>query len=120
MSPHDFVTYIHELGVGLQKSTLMGLQEPPGRIVSDVEKTRSEWFRHLPDIEKRHIEDIVRIAVQGTIFAILVELDGDGSFSRYDENGMLRLTFEKGEASHLLNDPEDENLHDVYRSLIEW
>lgn len=114
MNSEEFVAAIKEIvRDSAIEDTIENLEEPPGRIVPEAEKQRSEWFNKLSVKDRSNVEIIVTEAVDEALFGLLAILDGARAIE--DDKGRLVLVH-KGVAEVLLNDPDKIGLHELYNA----
>lgn len=94
--------------------TLGNLKQAP-KSSSDFERSRTKCFSELPMLEKKHIESIVKDAVNESLFGFLCVIDGVRAIEDDEIKGKLILTYEKSGTSFVLNNPSDIYLHDLYQ-----
>ncbi|MBN9663650.1 MAG: hypothetical protein J0H49_35960 [Acidobacteria bacterium] len=120
MNKEEFVQLIYEIGEGTVDCEVGCLEKPPGRQPYASMIARSQWYAGLSDHDKTMIREVIRFAAQFAIFGVLCEFDGVGGVAGNPEDGMLEIRFRKAGEETLITDPDQEELHGLYRSLIEW
>ena len=53
------------------ENTVKNLEDPPGRLVPEAERIRSDWFNGLSDNHRDKVESIIRDAVDDAVFGLL-------------------------------------------------
>ena len=100
-------------------SGLIGyLENPTGRKPPKSLVHLSEYISNLSQNEKSTLQKIIAHATHSKIFGLLAVLDGVRAIENSSGKGELKLYWEKGEERILLNDPEGEDLHDLYQSEV--
>lgn len=89
--------------------------DPPGRKISPEAKQLSEWYKSLGSQERDFVARIITDAVDRAIFGFLCVLDGVRAIEGARDKGRLVLFYDR-ESRVLLNNPDDEYLHDIYNS----
>ena len=100
-----------ETAVDSIKSNLI---KPPGKKPSEKLQEMSEWYNNIGDNDKAILLQIIRESVETSIFGFLCVLDGVRIIEDSDEKGKLLLYYEKNGNRQLLNDPNEEYLHDQF------
>ena len=98
---------------------ISNLRHPPGRQPKQSLVELSTWFNKQNDDDKKKITNIVKTAVNHSIFGFLCILDGVSSIkeANSDFDPILKLTYTDSVSEIVLNDPNEEFLHDIYQSL---
>lgn len=99
---------------GSIQSIKSNLSQPPGRKPEQKLVEMSEWFNQLGDDEKNMVLKIVRESVETTVFGFLCVLDGVRPIEDEEAKGVLELYFKKDGDQQLLNNPDQEYLHDLF------
>ena len=114
MDAESFVTavkaHVHDAAVAGVVSTL---EHPPGHRPAAQHAALSEWFRSLPETERKRVHRVIALSVHAALFGLLCALDGvrktsEGEFELFHVDAA-------GERTRL-NAPEAEFLHDIYQS----
>lgn len=95
------------------KSVQSNLKNPPGRKPAHGLVELSEWFHSLDTENQSMILKLVRESVQTAVFGFLCVLDGVRTIEDTEVKGQLKLIYEKGQESILLNDLDKDYLHDL-------
>ena len=64
---------------------------------------------------KEVINNIISFSIESTIFSFLCLLDGVRKLD--NENGSLQLFYDNNNSKNLLNNSEEDYLHDIFNSL---
>jgi hypothetical protein len=94
------------------------LKNPPGRRPEQSLVELSVWFNQLNEEEKIQVKNIIRMAVNHSIFGFFCVLDGVRSIKETNDgvDPVLKLIYDDSENEVILNDPEQDFLHDIYRA----
>jgi hypothetical protein len=116
----DSGQFVRALKIAVEKSSVKGIKEllmkPPGRKPHAELLRRSEWFNNLSEEDKNMVMEIAGESVKSSVFGFLCVLDGVRAIEDEEDKGDLKLYFEKGGNRVLINDPDQEFLHDLYKS----
>ena len=98
--------------------SIRNLEKPPGRQPHIDSVEASAFYNSLTDEQKVMLRKIVHSSIDIGIFKMLVILDNLSN--GVDTDGEFELYFNSGGEKVRLNDPNDEDLHDLYnwRSAI--
>lgn len=114
MGPEEFIKRVKRV---VEDPAVSGCVEsyrdPPGRQPAEDLLELSRWYNGLSEENQRMVEKAMRDAVQTSIFSFLCALDGVSAFTQPGE-GELELYYVHGSSRVLLNDPDAEELHDIY------
>lgn len=100
-------------GLELITSTLCS---PPGRKPKETLVKLSEYFNNKSEQEKEIIKEIIQFSINSTIFDMLCIFDG---VTKLDENiEDIKLSVMMGNKEYLLNDIEQQYLHDLFNIKI--
>ena len=95
------------------KDIISTLEDPPGRRPSEKLKEMSEFYNSQDS--KEVINNIISFSIESTIFSFLCLLDGVRKLD--NENGSLQLFYDNNNSKKLLNNSEEDYLHDIFNSL---
>ena len=116
----DSKQFVEALRMTVGRSSVKGIKEllikPPGRKPNAELLRRSEWFNNLSEVDKQMVIDIASESVKFSVFGFLCVLDGVRAIEGEEDKGILKLYFEKDGNRVLINDPDQEFLHDLYKS----
>lgn len=119
MDQEKFVNIIKEVVKDLAiEGSIRNLDKPAGRS-SDIKLVEaSEWCNTLDDNQKIQVKNIIEMAVDDSIFGFLCVIDGVRTIkdSIDSEEGVFKLSYIENKMESILNDPEDNYLHDIYNS----
>lgn len=87
---------------------------PPGRNPDKSLLEISKWYRKLNNIEKEKVKIAVFDVLKMSVFSLLTILDDVNKVT--DEEGKFELYFVSPNGKILLNDPNEEYLHDIFNS----
>jgi hypothetical protein len=96
------------------ESVLSILREPPGPAPDQRYVGLSAWYERLTENDRMMVRESVREAAEQAVFNFLTILDGVSAIENSSQKGNLRLYFVKDEKSVLLNDPNEEELHNLF------
>lgn len=117
MNGQNFTEIIVEV---VRKTAITGsieyLKEPPGRKPPEEVVRLSEWYNSLSDKDKENLNRTVAMAVDDSLFGFLAVLDGVRTIEDEDK-GLLELHYVKNNEKILLNNPNEEFLHDMYNGI---
>ena len=118
MDGKDFVRAIKELVKNSAvTTTIKNLESPPGRKPSEELVTLSSWYKQLDDTNKGMVKRVLDVVTDSSVFGFLAVLDGVRVIEDSSDKGDFELYYINNENRELLNDPEEEYLHDIYKSL---
>lgn len=89
------------------------LKCPPGKNPSKESSELSLFYNELTDEEKQKLREIIEQAAETTLFGMLCVLDGVRAIESGEDKGSLELWFRKDNSTMLLNDPDEDFLHDL-------
>jgi hypothetical protein len=95
-------------------TVLKTLANPPGRQPRRYQAELSSWYNSLADEDKQQVANVIREAVDQTVFGMLAVLDGVRTID--DEHSDLYLRTGDGT---LLNDPAGNELHAIFRATVD-
>lgn len=111
------VEFINSIKISVEESAVRSVSEnlisPPGKSPLEELLNLSKWFNSLSIEDKEMAEKLVREAVHTSVFGFLCVLDGVRAIEDTYEKGKLLLYYEKNNERVLLNDPDEEYLHDL-------
>ncbi len=97
-----------------KKSMQSILISPPGRQPNEKIVQLSNWFNNLTAEDKNRVREIIAESIDTAVFGFLCVLDGVKAIEDGREKGTLALYYEKDGIRRLLNDPDDDYLHDIF------
>ena len=89
------------------------LESPPGRQPVEELLSMSQFYKNLDSGQKAIFEKIIRMVTDDILFGVLCVLDGVRAIESGEDKGVLELLYRKHGLTVLLNDPEEEFLHDL-------
>ena len=117
MDKEQFVTivdkFVHKTNVEGMK---LILSNPPGRGPKPKHNKLSKWFDALSEKDKEKVYEIIEITSHGCVFGFLCVLDEVRKIEEGENVGRLRLYYEKGNSSTIINDDKGDFLHDIFNS----
>lgn len=97
---------------------LSSLKSPPGRKPDQKYIDMSIWYNKLSEEDKKELEAIILETIDFTVFSIFTVLDGEGFIETTPNPTEFELYAVKDGKKNLINDPNEEMLHDIYNSLV--
>ncbi len=120
MTPEEFVRAVKfRASDASVRVTLSNLRNPPGRLPGERQVRLSQWFAGLKDNDRESVEQVIRDASQTAVFGFFAILDGVRVVEEGRDKGEFELYFVKGGQRTLLNPHPGEELHDIYKWLIQ-
>ncbi len=117
MNGQDFTKIIVEV---VRETAISGsieyLKELPGRKPPEELVRLSEWFKSLSEQDQENLMKIVTMAVDDSLFGFFAVLDGVRVIED-DDKGLLELNYIKNDKKILINNPNQEFLHDMYNGI---
>jgi hypothetical protein len=114
MNNSEFIVKIEDVvSASAIEDTIDNLSSPSGRKPDENLVKQSAWFNSLSDSDKGMVKSIISDAVNESVFGFLCVLDGVRSISASGDSNNLKLTH----GDTLLNDIENECLHDLYKNV---
>lgn len=118
MDKEQFVTIVDKF---VHKSNVEGmkfiLSNPPGRGPNPKLNKLSKWFDALSEKDKEKVYEIIEITSHGCVFSFLCILDEVRKIEEGENVGRLKLYYEKGNSSTIINDDKGDFLHDLFNSV---
>lgn len=117
MNQEEFIRIIK---IAVEQPSIDGvvsnLKQPPGKQPEQSLVQLSVWFNQLNEVEKGQVKNIIKMAVNHSIFGFLCVLDGVRSIRETNDgiDPVLKLIYDDSENEIVLNDPEQDFLHDIY------
>lgn len=112
--------FVDALKIAVTESSVKGvvsiLESPPGRTPKNLYKKLSEWFNGLDAAGKNMVVDIVKLSIDHGVFGFLCVIDGVRAIADGDKNGEFALIYKNGGGESILNDPNEDYLHDLYNT----
>ncbi len=118
MNPEEFISVVKlRTSDAAVKGTLTTLKHPPGRSPSDKLLKLSQWYNQLSETDRHMLRAALRETAESAIFGFFCILDGVRVIEDTPDKGDLELYFVKGDEQTLLNDPHQEELHNLFNAL---
>jgi len=109
--------FIETIKIVVEEASIKGIQEnlnkPVGRHPDQKLIELSRWFNSLSLEGKSMVSKIIKESVEMSVFGFLCVLDGVRPIEDDEEKGKLELFYEKNGSRILLNDPDQEYLHNL-------
>lgn len=93
--------------------TIKNLIDPPGRNPSQDILQISKFYHSLNEGQKNDLNSVLQLVAETTLFGMLCVLDGVRAIEDGEDKGELKLYFVKDGKSELLNNFDEEFLHDL-------
>ena len=93
------------------------LEDPPGRSPRKENVENSHWYNSLAPSNQDYVKRIILEALDLSVFQMLCVLDHVTFLDDSEEKTTWKLYAIKDEETHLINNPDDEELHNLYNSL---
>lgn len=90
------------------------LIKPPGREPAQKYVEMSKWYNQLSDGNKSMVLKVAKESIESAVFGFLCVLDGVSAIENTELKGKLLLYFEKNGERTLLNNSEEDFLHDLF------
>jgi len=114
MNSHEFIDIIKEVVVDDSiKSVQNTLLNPSGKSPAESLVALSRWYNNLNDSDKGMVLSVIREAVDTSVFGFLCVIDGVRAIENGNDKGRLSLYYENKQGKILLNDFDEEFLHDM-------
>lgn len=114
MDKQEFMNAVNKAVV---EGSIDGLKQilltPPGRAPHRDLVEESNWYNNLNETDREMADRIIKRSVESGIFHFLCILDGVSTIESGTDKGVLKLIYEKGDETVLLNDEQTEYLHDM-------
>lgn len=115
MNNQDFVDALktHVVTAAVD-DTIANLAHPPGRRVSEEERTLSDWYNQLSPGDAANVRKALAKVSHQAVFGLLAVIDGVRTID--DGTGRFELTY-LAQARTVLNNPEAPSLHDLLNAV---
>lgn len=110
----SIVKYVRNSAV---EDTVSIMQKPQGRKPRQKNVELSEWYNNQSERDKDMIEKALYEAVDASLFGLFAVIDGVRTIEGSTSKGTFKLYFEKEDGKKLLNDEDNEFLHDIYNAI---
>jgi hypothetical protein len=115
MNTIEFISFIKDF---VEKSAIntvkTNITAPAGRQPQKKYVIMSEWYNRQEESDKEHVDLIIKEAVHSAIFKMLTVLDGVTSLGKEFSEGEFKLYYKDEETLNLINNPNNEYLHDLF------
>jgi hypothetical protein len=112
--------FIEVIKLVIRDQTISGVEEiltlPPGRRPAKTLVEESDWFNTLTEKDKVLAKRLIKRAVDSATFNFLCMLDGVSAIESGENKGHLELYYVKDGKKELLNEFDNEFLHDMYNT----
>jgi hypothetical protein len=103
--------YVRDVAV---QDVITAYLEPPGRSPNRDLVQLSNWYNSLDESERVMVNRVVKESVDAGLFGFFCVLDGVRAVEEPEDRGDLRLTYINNEREILLNNINEEYLHDLF------
>ncbi|SMD45753.1 hypothetical protein SAMN00777080_4420 [Aquiflexum balticum DSM 16537] len=118
MKSDEFIKKIKiTVSKGAISDVLDNLESPAGRNPEKELLEISKWYNNLNQKDKFFVEKVIGMSVDTSVFGFLCVLDEVRAIENSPNKGSLKLYYSKDETNTLLNNHNEEYLHDLYNSL---
>jgi hypothetical protein len=100
------------------EDTLSVMKKPPGRKPRKKDVELSEWYNKQSLSDEEMIKNALYEAVDASLFGIFAVIDGVRTIEDSQNKGVFKLYFDKDGEKKLINEENNEYLHDIYNSII--
>ncbi len=117
MTQRTFIRRIKKLHDFDVRSVMRCLKRPVGTRPQRRLKDLSKWFHSLTPGDRKHLEQVIQLAVHHGIFDVLAALDG-AHIKGHHRKGTLELVFRCGRERRLLAGPSEKMLNTLYHRQV--
>jgi hypothetical protein len=118
MKSEEFVAMVKmQTSDSAVEGTIKTVTSPPGRKPSEKLLRLSGWYNRLDGHDKAMLKEALRHAAESAIFGFFCILDGVRAIENTPDKGDLELYFCKDDQRIRLNDPHQEELHNLFNAL---
>ena len=100
------------------KSVKKILESPPGRKPRERLVNTSQWYKTQTDKDRSIISNIIEESIDMSLFGFFCVLDHVRTIEGVGEKTTFELYAVKNGERVLINDPNKEELHNLYNSLV--
>ncbi len=97
--------------------TVKNLACPAGRKPAERLVWLSTWYNRLSNKDQEMLREALRESAEAAVFGFLCILDGVRVIESGPNQGELELYLVNGDKRVLLNDPHEEELHNLFNAL---
>lgn len=94
------------------------LLKPPGRKPRERHVRISNWLNQLPEEQQDLARQVIEDSVDAAMFNILCVFDGVKKIEDKAGDSQYQLVYEAEGCRNLINDPNQDYLHDIYNDLV--
>lgn len=120
MNQEKFIEIIKEVVSNSSFDGIIGtMLHPPGRKPSNKLLEISEFYNELKDEDKQVVNNIIKLAIDSSVFGFLCVIDGVRSINEsVEDNGSLKLSYinDASGKETVLNNPDEDYLYDIYNA----
>jgi hypothetical protein len=118
MTNEEFVSAIKlSVSDAAASGMIKTLTRPAGRKPSSHLVRLSAWYNQLSQNDQQVLAEVLKEAAEHAVFGFFCVLDGVRAIEDSVEKGVLELYFAKDGEKVLLNDPRQEQLHNLFNTL---
>ena len=115
MTIDDFVKAVRlQTSDAAVKGTVAHLKQASGRKPRERDVQLSKWYNQLDSTDCEMLEEALKEAAELAIFSFLCILDGVSVVEDSADKGELELYYSKGGDRKRLNDPNEQELHNLF------
>jgi hypothetical protein len=120
MTPQKFVQAIKtQTSDAAVNGTIARLRCPAGRKPRESHIRLANWYQQLSESGREMLRESLQEAAQLAVFSFLCLLDGVSVIEDTPDKGNLELYFAKGDTRIRLNNPDNEELHNLFNELCQ-
>jgi hypothetical protein len=117
MQPEEFVSAIKQVvETNSMNDVLINISQSSGTKVDHRIKYLIDWYKDLDVEGQQCVKEVIKESVSTTLFGFFCVLDGVRAIENSPDKGSLELYYVKGNNRTLLNDLNEDFLHDIYKS----
>jgi hypothetical protein len=117
MDPEIFVKAIKlQTSERAASSTIELFNDPPGKTPEPALSALSTWFRGLSQSDQAMVKKAMQESAETAVFGFFCILDGVRAFEDQPSDGRLELYYVNGPRRVLINDPKQEELHNLFNA----
>jgi hypothetical protein len=117
MNKQDFIKGIKKMRDFCAQANIENYQDPPGRRPRDKDLALSKFYCSLSEEGKDFVNQIVFDSIDQAFFSFFCVLDHVGFIEDTEEKSEFELYAIKNGERVLINDPQQEELHNLYNDL---
>jgi hypothetical protein len=119
MDANNFAQIVREVRNDAINDTISFFTKPPGRKPRKRHLDISNWLNSLNNDDQYRVRELIKESIDTSLFGLLCILDGVRVIESEENRGHFKLFYYKDNQEILLNNPEKEDLHDIYNYLIQ-